>query len=162
MIYEMISGRPPFRGKDLRETYKNVLFAEVTFVDDLFSSSAKTLINGLLQRDPTIRLGAKINPPSDIMWSEFFQPLNWQEVYSRSIPGPISYVERITDVGMERPSMVSASVAEINTRDSIISPSGSLKNKDTSIPDWSFMDSSVLTTVTPPVPPGRKPTETCK
>ena len=29
MIYEMISGRPPFRGKDLRETYKNVLFADV-------------------------------------------------------------------------------------------------------------------------------------
>ena len=31
MIYEMLHGRPPFRGRDLRETYKNVLFMDITF-----------------------------------------------------------------------------------------------------------------------------------
>ena len=31
MIYEMIHGRPPFRGRDLRETYKNVLFMDIVF-----------------------------------------------------------------------------------------------------------------------------------
>ena len=47
MIYEMLSGRPPFRGSDLRETYKNVLFAEVTFVPtDVFSREAQGLIAG--------------------------------------------------------------------------------------------------------------------
>ena len=29
MIYEMLSGKPAFRGGDLRQTYQNVLFAEV-------------------------------------------------------------------------------------------------------------------------------------
>ena len=90
------------------------------------------------------------NPPSDIMWSDFFEPLDWQQIYSRSIPGPISNIERPTDINLERPSMATPSMADINTRDSIISPSRDLKNKDTSIPDWSFMDSSVLSTVTPP------------
>jgi len=33
MIYEMLNGKPPFRGRDLRETYKNVLFKEVKFPD---------------------------------------------------------------------------------------------------------------------------------
>ena len=32
MVYEMLAGVPPFRGGDLRETYKNVLFAEVYFI----------------------------------------------------------------------------------------------------------------------------------
>ena len=154
MIFEMISGRPPFRGKDLRETYKNVLFAEVKFVDETFSSSAISLISGLLERDPAKRLGSTTNPPSDIMWSEFFEPLDWQQVYSRHVPGPISYVDLNSEVDMDRPSVTSASIAEINTRDSIIAPSRDLRNKDNSIPDWSFMDSSVLTTVTPPLQSG--------
>ena len=72
-----------------------MLFADVKFDDDhIFSSSATTLIKGLLQRDPTKRLGSMTNPPSDIMWSEFFEPLDWQQIYSRSIPGPISNIER--------------------------------------------------------------------
>ena len=47
MIFEMISGTPPFRGKDLRDTYKNVLFAEVSFVPaEVFSPVAIDLIKG--------------------------------------------------------------------------------------------------------------------
>ena len=156
MIYEMMSGRPPFRGSDLRETYKNVLFKDIEFMDDLFSPCAKTLISGLLERSPAKRLGSSTNPPSDIMWSEFFKPLDWQEVYSRQMPGPISSVERATDVGLDRPSMASPSMAEINNRDSIIAPSRDMKNKSNSIPDWSFMDSSVLSTITPPAPPNSR------
>ena len=65
---EMLAGSPPFRGSNLRDTYKNVLFAEVVFAPaELFSSAAQTLIMGLLNRDPTQRLGATMNPPSDIM-----------------------------------------------------------------------------------------------
>ena len=34
MMYEMLHGRPPFRGGDLRETYKNVLFGELKFPNE--------------------------------------------------------------------------------------------------------------------------------
>ena len=65
---EMLAGCPPFRGNNLRDTYKNVLFAEVVFTPvELFSPAAQSLIAGLLNRDPAHRLGATMNPPSDIM-----------------------------------------------------------------------------------------------
>ena len=89
MIYEMLSGKPTFRGVDLRQTYQNVLFADVMFVpSEVFSPEAKSLISGLLQRNPLSRLGALTNPPSDLMWSEFFKGVDWKAVYERSMDGP--------------------------------------------------------------------------
>jgi serine/threonine protein kinase len=51
MVYEMISGRPTFRGSDLRETYQRILYAKLEFIpDERFSPSAKQLLAGLINR----------------------------------------------------------------------------------------------------------------
>lgn len=51
MIFEMLSGTPAFRGRDLRQTYQKVLFADLVFEPaDRFSEDAKDLLRGLLDR----------------------------------------------------------------------------------------------------------------
>jgi len=89
MVYEMLSGTPAFRGTDLRHTYQRVLFSELIFTpEEKFSVEAKTLLNGLLCRDPAQRLGAEENPPRDIMNAAFFAPISWEKVYARTGKGP--------------------------------------------------------------------------
>jgi len=89
MVYEMLSGTPAFRGTDLRHTYQRVLFSELIFApEEKFSPEAKTLLNGLLCRDPSKRLGAEENPPRDIMNSAFFAPISWEKVFACQSKGP--------------------------------------------------------------------------
>jgi serine/threonine protein kinase len=51
MIFEMLAGMPTFRGKDLRQTYQKVLYADVVFTpEENFSAPAKELLLGLIHR----------------------------------------------------------------------------------------------------------------
>lgn len=174
MLYEMLAGCPPFRGSNLRDTYKNVLFAEIVFTPvELFSPAAQTLIAGLLNRDPAQRLGATMNPPSDIMWSEFFSGIDWQAIYGKVCPGPAymhnvltnnygssSRIRSISGSGAadlsgkssmnERPTLGNA--ADMNMRESIITSSQQMKNKSNCIEDWSFLDDSILRGITSDAP----------
>lgn len=89
MIYEMLSGMPTFRGADLRQTYQKVLYADVSFKpEEKFSPRVRELILGLLQRDPSKRLGGAPNSPKDIMDTSFFEGVNWQDIYNRVNDGP--------------------------------------------------------------------------
>jgi hypothetical protein len=93
---------PPFfhmTGTDLRHTYQRVLFADLEFTPpEKFSEPARELLQGLLNRDPTARLGAHGNPPQDIMTSAFFEGILWDTVGLKEDEGPwlptILYKER--------------------------------------------------------------------
>lgn len=51
MIFEMLGGLPTFRGKDLRQTYQKVLYADVVFTpEENFSPAARELLLGLIHR----------------------------------------------------------------------------------------------------------------
>lgn len=89
MIFEMLSGLPPFRGPDLRQTYQNVLFADLKFTPvDKFSEASKVLLKGMIQRDPSLRWGAWSNPPTDIMESDFFTGVDWEAMMEKRSDGP--------------------------------------------------------------------------
>ena len=89
MIFEMLSGLPPFRGPDLRQTYQNVLFADLKFTPaDKFSEASKVLLKGMIQRDPSLRWGAWSNPPTDIMESDFFSGVDWEAMMEKRSDGP--------------------------------------------------------------------------
>lgn len=89
MIYEMLCGKPTFRGNDLRETYQRILYSKLEFIpEDRFSPNARKLLEGLINRDPSARLGAWENPPKDIMGSPFFNNISWDAVYERRQDGP--------------------------------------------------------------------------
>ncbi|KAM3189580.1 hypothetical protein ACQJBY_068090 [Aegilops geniculata] len=59
LVYEMAFGRTPFKGKNRKETFRNVLHREVEFPGDTQRRMPELtdLISRLLQRDPARRLG---------------------------------------------------------------------------------------------------------
>ncbi|KZS93668.1 Pkinase-domain-containing protein [Sistotremastrum niveocremeum HHB9708] len=57
LLYEMMSGLPPFYDENTDKMYKKIVKNPLTFTDD-FGPEARSLITGLLNRDPSQRLGA--------------------------------------------------------------------------------------------------------
>jgi hypothetical protein len=73
----------------LRFLQIRILYARLEFhPDDRFSPEAKQLLEGLINRDPQLRLGAWENPPKDIMSSSFFSKIRWDAIYERRQDGP--------------------------------------------------------------------------
>ncbi|KAJ7540730.1 hypothetical protein O6H91_10G028300 [Diphasiastrum complanatum] len=77
-LYELLYGRSPFKGEDNESTLLNVLSKPLRFPDHCkgVSESAKSLIKGLLVKDPEKRL-ASARGAADIKQHPFFEGLNW-------------------------------------------------------------------------------------
>jgi len=77
LLYEMLYGRTPFRGKNRKRTFHNILHKDLTFPSSIpVSLAAKQLIHGLLQRDPSSRLGSSAGA-NDIKQHPFFKDIYW-------------------------------------------------------------------------------------
>nr|AHZ63865.1 phototropin [Pteridium aquilinum] len=77
LLFEMIYGRTPFRGKTRQKTFANILHKELTFLRRIPTSlAARQLINGLLQKDPADRLGCE-GGANDVKRHPFFHGINW-------------------------------------------------------------------------------------
>nr|AML78318.1 putative LOV domain-containing protein [Cyperus papyrus] len=77
LLYEMLYGRTPFRGKNRQKTFSNILNKDLTFPSSIpVSLEARQLIHALLQRDPADRIGANTGA-NEIKQHPFFQGINW-------------------------------------------------------------------------------------
>ncbi|KAK9987502.1 hypothetical protein SO802_027741 [Lithocarpus litseifolius] len=77
LLYEMLYGRTPFRGKNRQKTFANILQKDLTFPSSIsVSLAARQLINALLQRDPVNRLGSNTGA-NEIKGHPFFRGINW-------------------------------------------------------------------------------------
>ncbi|XP_066331479.1 phototropin-2-like isoform X1 [Miscanthus floridulus] len=77
LLYEMLYGRTPFRGKNRKRTFHNILHKDLTFPSSIpVSLAAKQLIHGLLQRDPASRLSSSAGA-NDIKQHPFFKDIYW-------------------------------------------------------------------------------------
>lgn len=86
LLYEMIYGRTPFRGKNRQKTFANVLHKDLTFPSSIPASlAARQLINGLLHRDPANRLGSN-SGAHEIKKHSFFRGINWPLVRDMAPP----------------------------------------------------------------------------
>nr|AML79019.1 putative LOV domain-containing protein [Gompholobium polymorphum] len=86
LLYEMLYGRTPFRGKNRQKTFSNILHKDLTFPSSIPASlAARQLINALLQRDPACRLGSTIGV-NEIKQHPFFRGINWPLIRNMSPP----------------------------------------------------------------------------
>ncbi|KAK4754824.1 hypothetical protein SAY87_008581 [Trapa incisa] len=86
LLYEMLYGRTPFRGKNRQRTFSNILHKDLTFPSSIpVSLAARQLINALLQRDPGRRLGSK-NGANEIKQHPFFRGINWPLIRGMNPP----------------------------------------------------------------------------
>ncbi|KAK3412880.1 phototropin-2 [Eucalyptus grandis] len=86
LLYEMLYGRTPFRGKNRQKTFANILHKDLTFPSSIpVSLAARQLIYALLQRDPASRLGSN-NGANEIKQHPFFRGINWPLIRCMSPP----------------------------------------------------------------------------
>ncbi|OMJ88865.1 hypothetical protein SteCoe_9064 [Stentor coeruleus] len=76
ILYEMLSGEPPYYHPVREMLYKNIKSAPLRF-KSLISEEAKDLISKLLIRNPKKRLGASKYDAEEIKAHKFFESIDW-------------------------------------------------------------------------------------
>nr|CAD7432254.1 unnamed protein product [Timema monikensis] len=91
LIYELLSGSPPFRGTDHLKTYGLILkgIESVKGFPKEITKEAKGLIRKLCRVVPTERLGYQKNGIVDIKNHKWFNDFDWEALKQRSLPAPI-------------------------------------------------------------------------
>nr|AML78582.1 putative LOV domain-containing protein [Talbotia elegans] len=101
LLYEMLYGRTPFRGKNRQKTFANILHKDLTFPSSIpVSLAARQLINGLLHRDPANRLGSHTGA-NEIKQHPFFRDINWPLIRCMTAPlleVPLQLIEKEVDL----------------------------------------------------------------
>ncbi|ORX35993.1 hypothetical protein BD324DRAFT_602555 [Kockovaella imperatae] len=87
LTYEMLLGQSPFKGDDEDEIFDAILEDEPLYPITM-PRDAVSLLQRLLTRDPTRRLGSGENDAEDIKRHLFFKDVNFEDVYHRRIPPP--------------------------------------------------------------------------
>nr|AML76782.1 putative LOV domain-containing protein [Euploca tenella] len=77
LLYEMLYGYTPFRGKTRQKTFTNILQKDLKFPGSIkVSLQVKQLIYRLLHRDPKNRLGSR-EGANEVKKHPFFHGINW-------------------------------------------------------------------------------------
>uniref|UniRef100_A0A8C3GJN6 non-specific serine/threonine protein kinase n=1 Tax=Cairina moschata TaxID=8855 RepID=A0A8C3GJN6_CAIMO len=87
VMYEMMCGRLPFYNQDHEKLFELILMEDIKFPRTL-SADAKSLLSGLLIKDPNKRLGGGPDDAKEIMRHSFFAGVNWQDVYDKKLVPP--------------------------------------------------------------------------
>ncbi|KAJ8326366.1 hypothetical protein BDV3_005907 [Batrachochytrium dendrobatidis] len=85
LLYEMLSGLPPFYDENTNIMYRKILQDELKFGDDM-SPDAINLLSKLLNRDSAARLGA--NGAQEIKSHPFFAEVDWRKLMGRKYAPP--------------------------------------------------------------------------
>ncbi|ORE02451.1 Pkinase-domain-containing protein [Rhizopus microsporus var. microsporus] len=85
LLYEMMTGLPPFYDENTNEMYRKILQDELRFPDDM-STEARSLLRGLLTRDPNERLGN--NGSEEIKNHPFFASIDWRKLNQKKLQPP--------------------------------------------------------------------------
>ncbi|KAK2737210.1 serine/threonine protein kinase, AGC [Onygenales sp. PD_40] len=112
LIYEMLFGTTPFKGKSRNSTFANILRDDVPFPEHSgspqISNLCKSLIRKLLIKDESRRLGARAGA-SDVKTHPFFRTTQWALIRHMK-PPMIPHQGRATDTINFRNVKESASV----------------------------------------------------
>uniref|UniRef100_A0A3P8USD8 non-specific serine/threonine protein kinase n=1 Tax=Cynoglossus semilaevis TaxID=244447 RepID=A0A3P8USD8_CYNSE len=87
VTYEMMCGRLPFYNQDHEKLFELILMEDIKFPRTL-SADAKSLLSGLLIKDPNKRLGGGPDDAKEIMRHSFFSGVDWQNVYEKKLVPP--------------------------------------------------------------------------
>nr|XP_040146844.1 beta-adrenergic receptor kinase 2 [Ictidomys tridecemlineatus] len=91
MLFKLLRGHSPFRQhktKDKHEIDRMTLTMNVE-LPDTFSPDLKSLLEGLLQREVSQRLGCRGGGAQEVKGHGFFKGIDWQHVYLQKYPPPL-------------------------------------------------------------------------
>lgn len=87
LLYEMLLGQAPFRGDDEDEIFDAILEDEPLYPIQMPRDSV-SLLQRLLTRDPTRRLGAGPNDAEEVKAHPFFRGVNWDDLLHKRVTPP--------------------------------------------------------------------------
>ncbi|KAL1744423.1 putative serine/threonine protein kinase [Schizophyllum fasciatum] len=85
LLYEMMSGLPPFYDENTDAMYQKILNDPLVFGPEI-SAPAQSILSGLLNRDPSKRLG--VNGAEEIKKHPFFESIDWAQLKEKKIHPP--------------------------------------------------------------------------
>jgi len=85
LIYEMLTGLPPFYSQNINIMYQKILNGELRF-PSYVSPEAQSLLEGLLTRDVEKRLGSRSS--EDVKKHPFFKDLDWDKLEKKELDAP--------------------------------------------------------------------------
>ena len=86
ILYEMLTGLPPFYNQNLHLMYEKIVRARVTYPPYL-SHASKSLLAALLERDPEKRLGTA-GDADEVKQHAFFASIDWARLKRREVAAP--------------------------------------------------------------------------
>ncbi|KAI9492227.1 kinase-like domain-containing protein [Zychaea mexicana] len=88
LIYDMLTGSPPFKGNNRQKTIDGIM-SKKPAMPYYFTNEAKSLLTGLLRKNPHVRLGAKPKGADAIRKHRFFRKIDWKALSERHMDPPI-------------------------------------------------------------------------
>jgi len=80
----MLSGLPPFYAKSREQLFKNIV-NDTLDIKPYFSNNAVSLLTGLLNKDPSKRLGGGEGDAKEIKNHIFFKEMDWEKLSKKEI-----------------------------------------------------------------------------
>ncbi|KAE8890509.1 hypothetical protein PF003_g25275 [Phytophthora fragariae] len=87
LVFEMLAGYTPFYHANRKRNFQNIVKLPLRFPSE-FSDDARSLLRGLICRNPAKRLGSGPCGAQEIMDHPFFSTVDWEKLYKRDVPVP--------------------------------------------------------------------------
>lgn len=87
LLYEMLTGLPPFFNTNLHVMYEKIIRAKLTF-PSYMSPDAQSLLAGLLERNPKRRTGSGASDAEELKQHPFFKDIDFGALYRKEITPP--------------------------------------------------------------------------
>lgn len=84
LLYEMLTGQPPFTHPNRQKLQQKIINEKVK-LPPMVTTEAHSLLKGLLQKDPSKRLGSGPTGANEIKSHKWFRPINWKKLEAREL-----------------------------------------------------------------------------
>lgn len=84
LLYEMLSGQPPFVHSSRKKLQEKIIKEKVKLPPRL-TSEAHSLLKGLLEKEPSKRLGSGPMGGDEIKFHKWFRSINWKKLEARQL-----------------------------------------------------------------------------
>lgn len=146
LVYEMLTGLPPFYSANTNVMYQKILTGELHFPPDI-SPDCRSFLEGLLDRDPTRRLNGE-----QVRAHPWMASVDWEKLYRKQIPAPWKPpVTAETDTSQIDPSFTAEAVHDSPPDGSGLGPAPSgaaaaagAQKKDDQFVGFTFVGTSEL------------------
>lgn len=84
LLFEMLTGQPPYTNNNRHKLQEKIVKEKIKLPSYL-TSEVHSLLKGLLQKDPSKRLGSGVNGSDEIKRHKWFKVINWRKLEAREI-----------------------------------------------------------------------------